>query len=45
MLRWHVGLKLMQLEQQKGKFPPIPLVKNLKRALFRSIKRKSNTCD
>ena len=37
-LRWLVGLKLIQLEQQKTQLPFIILTKNLKLILFRVIK-------
>ena len=37
-LRWLVGLKLMQLEQQKTQLPLIILAKNLKPMLRRIIK-------
>ena len=36
-LRWLVGLKLIQLEQQKTKLPLITLAKNLKPTLCRVI--------
>ena len=39
-LRWLVGLKLIQLERQKAKFPPIILAKHLKPVLFRVTKGK-----
>ena len=38
LLRWLVGLKLIQLEQQKTKLPFIILAKNLKPILRRVIK-------
>ena len=37
-LRWLVGLKLIQLEQQKTQLPLIILAKNLKALLCRVIK-------
>ena len=37
-LRWLVGLKLIQLEQQKSQLPFIILAKNLKPILCRVIK-------
>ena len=40
-----VGLKLIQLEQQKTKFASIILAKNLKLVLFRNIKRKWHAWD
>ena len=38
LLRWLVGLKLIQLEQQKTQLPFIILAKNLKPVLCRVIK-------
>ena len=40
LLGWLVGLKLIQLEQQKTQLPFIILTKNLKPILYRLIKGK-----